>query len=144
MNRPFCCPEHCCTPVYQWKNSGLDITQFTAGQSFLCLGRMAKPVVFTYDEVIHANDLSTCMYSPLKGMIRFQENYNDWKGLVTAYTRALEKLDEEERGPVEPETAKDTDTRREPNAPTEGTGGVDQPQDLREQPAAAQPDSAQP
>lgn len=48
--------------------------------------------MFTYDGVEHANDLNSCHYSALKGVIRFQENKDDWENLLAAYTRALMRV----------------------------------------------------
>lgn len=95
MNKPWICPEPCCCPVYQAKDSDYsDITISESGHSFLCLGRMRSFIEFSYNRVLHQNYLSTCMYTPLKGLIRFQENKADWQLLKTSYERALEKLKE--------------------------------------------------
>lgn len=95
MNRPWICAEMSCCPIFQGKDSdNPDITIPSAGHSFICLGRMKKFIEFTYDGTLHQNYLSTCMYTPLKGLIRFQENKADWQLLKTVYERALEKLKE--------------------------------------------------
>lgn len=46
---------------------------------------MAEPVAFTYDGVEHVNDCNACHYTPLKGLIRWQENPTDWETLCTYY-----------------------------------------------------------
>jgi hypothetical protein len=53
---------------------------------------MAEPVEFVYDGKKHANDLNHCDYTPLKGVIRWQENEGDWRALAKMVERALEKL----------------------------------------------------
>lgn len=62
------------------------------GEMFLCFGRMPA-VEFVYDGVPHRNDLRTCTYTALKGVISYHENADDWRGIANAYTRALAKLD---------------------------------------------------
>lgn len=41
---------------------------------------------------VHTNDLSSCAYTPLKGVIRWQENEDDWTWLRIGYDRALTTL----------------------------------------------------
>jgi len=94
MNRPYNCPEHNCCPIFQAKDSNWDISTPKSGESFFCFGRMEKPTVFLYNGVEHKNNLSTCICTPLKGVIRFQENKNDWVWMKASYERALEKLKE--------------------------------------------------
>jgi hypothetical protein len=95
MKRPWICPEPCCCPIFQAKDSDYeDISVANSGQSFLCFGKLSKPIEFTYNGVNHKNDLGTCMYSALKGIIRYQENKADWEWLGKSYGRALEKLRE--------------------------------------------------
>ncbi len=86
--RPWCCPEPSCTPIYAYNLYAPAVP----AESFVCFGRMARPVEFTYDGVKHANDLNHCDYTPLKGIIRWQENEDDWRGVVKTFSRALEKL----------------------------------------------------
>ena len=50
---------------------------------------MEHPVSFTYDGVEHENNLNHCDYTPLKGMIRWQENADDWRYLIRRYQMAL-------------------------------------------------------
>ncbi len=92
--RPFCCPEPRCTPIYSYN---LYDRPPVTGESFICFGKMDKPVVFTYDGVEHINNLNHCDYTPLKGIIRWQENKEDWEGVVKVFKRALEKLKEREK-----------------------------------------------
>ena len=68
-----------------------DITVQEAGQSFTCWGKMEQPVTFIYDGVDHTNDLNCCHYTPLKGLIRWQENADDWDVLCTYYGMAAKK-----------------------------------------------------
>jgi hypothetical protein len=83
IGRPWCCPEPRCQPIHQIANEEL-----TPGESFSCFGR-APEVAFSYDGVEHFNDLRSCHYTPLKGLIAYQENANDWRMLAGAYSTAL-------------------------------------------------------
>lgn len=91
MTRPWCCPEPTCDPFAQFGES-MDLSIPEMGLSWWCLGRMAQPRTFTYDGVEHTNDLNDCHYSPLKGVIRWEENSADIGGLASAYTVAAKRL----------------------------------------------------
>ena len=93
FNRPWCCPEPRCTPVHQLGNEAVDLSRPTPGESFLCFGE-APEVVFIYDGVEHKNDLRSCSYTALKGVIANQENRDDWWLLARHYTAALSALKE--------------------------------------------------
>lgn len=86
--RPFCCPEPTCEPIYAYNLFAPPV----AGESFICFGRMSRPIEFVYDGKRHPNDLNHCDYTPLKGIIRWQETREDWQGVVKVFSRALEKL----------------------------------------------------
>lgn len=62
------------------------------GQSWFCFGQGDRETVFVYDGVEHTNDLNACTYTPLKGVIRFQENADDWFLMAHAYLMAMWKL----------------------------------------------------
>jgi hypothetical protein len=53
---------------------------------------MERPIKFTYDGNVHVNDLNHCEYTPLKGVIRWQENEDDWVAAQELYGIALRKL----------------------------------------------------
>ena len=59
---------------------------------------MCRPIEFTYDGEKHVNDLGTCFYTPLKGVIRFQMNKEDWVWLKVSAECALAKLGAWESG----------------------------------------------
>jgi hypothetical protein len=98
--RPAGCPEPRCMPVFQRPSPPFlvepgapdDRRQLPPGESMFCWGCMAAPVTFTYDGVEHTNDLSACVFTPLKGVIRFQENENDWWLMQTGYGLARRRL----------------------------------------------------
>lgn len=87
--RPWCCPDPRCTPLHQLANESL--AKPSPGESFICFGRMSE-VEFTYDGSEHKNDLRSCHYTPLKGLIANQENEDDWRMVGRAYLTALKEL----------------------------------------------------
>lgn len=88
--RPWCCPEPRCAPLHLLRD-GDARTGVEPGESFVCFGS-APEVAFTYDGVQHVNDLRSCHFSPLKGLVAFQENREDWEALKAGYWRALAAL----------------------------------------------------
>ena len=89
--RPWCCPEPRCTPVHTLQGAETPLSQATPGETFVCFG--SAPVVrFEYDGVEHVNDTRSCTYTPLKGVISYQENSDDWRALSGAYSRATTAL----------------------------------------------------
>ena len=91
--RPWLCPEPRCTPLVNLRDGDYaDITVPEPGESFYCWGVMERRVEFTYDGVTHPNDCNGCTYTPLKGLIRFQENEGDWDNLSTYYHLAVVQL----------------------------------------------------
>lgn len=93
--RPWCCPEPRCEPLH------VHAEVVAPGESFICFGKAPESVEFTYDGVTHANDLRSCHYTPLKGLIAYQENRDDWEGIRAGYWRALAALTTRVIPPVE-------------------------------------------
>lgn len=89
--RPWCCPEPRCFPVHQLSDNP-DLSRPSPGDSFSCWGRLGSEVSFVYDGVDHRNDLRSCHYTPLKGLVMWQENEDDWMLLRDAYGAALAAL----------------------------------------------------
>jgi len=92
MKRPWCCLEHRCKCLFKIPSDNSPV--LTPGKSILCAGMMKEAVEFEYDKEKHKNDLSLCIYTPLKGMIRFQTNESDWETLETVMSVARRKLKE--------------------------------------------------
>lgn len=92
LRRPWCCPEPKCRPVFQIKDTDWDLTAQRPGESFFCFGMLKEPVVFVYDGNEHKNDTRSCTFTPLKGLITFHENIDDWEWLSWGYKRAREKV----------------------------------------------------
>lgn len=92
MPRPWLCSEPRCLPLHNLRDGDYrDIRVPEPGQSWFCAGIMPHSIGFVYDDVAHQNDLRTCAYTPLKGVITWQENEGDWEGLAGFYMRALQK-----------------------------------------------------
>ena len=89
--RPWCCPEPRCTPLHALRGGEKPLSQPDPGESFHCFGK-APEVTFVYDGVEHVNDTRSCSYTPLKGVVSWQENADDWEALRSAYWRALNAL----------------------------------------------------
>jgi len=100
--RPWCCPEPRCRPLHQLKGGDKPLSVPDPGETFLCFGE-APQVTFIYDGVEHVNDVRSCTYTALKGVISFQENADDWLAIQDAYRlalRALWRLRGEDHDPV--------------------------------------------
>jgi hypothetical protein len=73
--RPSLCPEKCCKPFWNM----FPEEEIQKGYSGDCLGIMGD-VKFIYKEAEHINNWSHCIFTPLKGMIRYQINSGDaWR-----------------------------------------------------------------
>lgn len=92
--RPWCCPDPGnCTPIMQLRDGeARPLDEAQPGQSWFCWGAM-RETHFQYDGVTHENDLHSCTYTPLKGVVMFQENRADWEALAVFYDRAARALD---------------------------------------------------
>jgi hypothetical protein len=86
--RPWCCPEPRCTVLYHYNVWSPP----QPGESFACFGVMDRAVEFVYDGKRHKNDLNHCDYTPLKGVVRWQDNEDDWIALERMYAMARRKL----------------------------------------------------
>jgi len=71
-NRPHWCFGDC-EPIF----SRYSRENFDKGASCFCYGQMTTEHIFTAKATEHINDLSHCLYTPLKGIIRFFLNEND-------------------------------------------------------------------
>ena len=93
MERPWCCPEPRCVPIYQVRDGGSQgLARPQPGESFNCWGRLPAEIVFDYDGVPHANALRSCGYTPLKGVVTWHENPEDWALLSHGYQTALDRV----------------------------------------------------
>lgn len=78
--RPKLCPEKDCTPFWNMIDQDRKDDYIGKGGSGDCVGILKDPVTFIYKETTHTNNMSHCIFTPLKGMIRFQINMDDaWR-----------------------------------------------------------------
>ena len=77
--RPRLCVENECQPLCNMMDQTPD-DYIEKGGSGDCIGFLDPPVTFIYKETTHTNNLSHCVFTPLKGMIRYQINAGDaWR-----------------------------------------------------------------
>ena len=88
MNRPTICFDKDCEIIIT------DFTEasFDQGFSFVCYGKMKKKHLFIERETKHENDISRCVYTPLKGMIRFFECFEDLCSDIALQIIVMDKL----------------------------------------------------
>lgn len=92
-----CRPHYCIDPgrcEVLWSNYTTET--FDRGESINCYGRMAEQHVFVAGETTHKNDLSRCLYTPLKGVIRYLECKADLEIDVIANNKVLDTIDPQE------------------------------------------------
>lgn len=90
--RPAMCPDPTgCTPLIHPTTDPDNMGPGFAERGFavFCWGRLAEPLVWTFDDVEHVETLSTCQSSPLKGVVRWLENESDWSALIRGYRAAI-------------------------------------------------------
>lgn len=93
LNRPWCCPEPRCLPLWQVRDSSSEpLAKPQPGQSWACWGRLGRTVEFEYDGVMHANDLRSCFYTALKGVVSWHETADDWMLMEDGYHMAAARL----------------------------------------------------
>ena len=86
---PFCPDRSGCSPLLHPLTDGDNMALNKPGYAVFCWGRLAKPLTWTFDGIEHAETLSTCQSSPLKGNIRWLENESDWSALARVYPYAI-------------------------------------------------------
>lgn len=95
--RPKLCPcPRTCDPIWNGmvsdpriKDEEADMSQGYSGE---CIGKMKEPIAFIYGGAEHRNDCNRCVFTPLKGIIRFQENWEDLGSSILLMEHALEIL----------------------------------------------------
>lgn len=95
--RPKLCPcKRTCSPI--WNSMAVDSrikdeeADMNQGYSGECIGRMEPPVEFIYGGNLHRNEINHCHFTPLKGIIRYQECADDLWGSLILISRALDVL----------------------------------------------------
>jgi len=64
------------------------------GHSFSCFGKIKRPIKFIHGggATEHLNDYSFCIYTPLKGIIRFFINADDAWADIIGLTKILDEV----------------------------------------------------
>lgn len=96
--RPRMCPEKKCYPLFQIPTPPKDqvdsgVKDDPPGESWHCFGCLGEKIDFEYEGEKHENDLRSCCYTPLKGLIAWHENREDWEAMERAYMMALRRID---------------------------------------------------
>lgn len=82
--RPPLCPcKETCTPIYNGiaNDDRLKTGDLNEGYSGDCMGR-SIPLEYMVGGNLHRNDMNHCIFTPLKGVIRFQINEGDVESMV--------------------------------------------------------------
>lgn len=91
---PFCPDPKGCAPLIHPQTDSDNMALDNPAYAVHCFGGLSEPLVWTMRGVEHVEDLSTCSYSPLKGVIRWLENVSDWAALLRAYRAAIPAANE--------------------------------------------------
>ena len=94
-NRPHLCPcKETCQPIYNALafDDRVQTGDLNEGYSGDCIGR-SEPLEYTIGGQKHINDLNHCIFTPLKGIIRFQVNKDDLHLMSNMCRAVLAKVD---------------------------------------------------
>lgn len=85
-DRPNICPDKKC----QVLASTFDSHNFRLGYSFHCVGELPEPLTVRWRDSVHCNGHSLCIYTPLKGIIRFLMAIEDFESIGSDLKKAVE------------------------------------------------------
>lgn len=85
-NRPKTCFDPNCKIL--WSNYNKEAIE--EGFSFDCFGKMQHPHLFTAEKCEHVNEYSHCIFTPLKGHIRFFINEDDAWAMYQGCARVMD------------------------------------------------------
>ena len=89
--RPVLCPcPSSCQPIYS--ASDLQQRDMAEGHSGDCWGKMAEEILFQVGGIEHRNDLNHCIFTTLKGILRYQENEGDLESCINAANHVLQEI----------------------------------------------------
>lgn len=94
-NRPPLCPcKDTCAPI--WNGMAFDERVKTGdlneGYSGDCIGQ-SDPLIYIVGGESHLNDMNHCIFTPLKGIIRFQINKEDVEGILQMSRAVLAEIE---------------------------------------------------
>jgi len=84
---PFCYDKKCKVIYSTYKSE-----DFKDGYSFSCYGKLPKTHIFIEKKAKHINNFSCCIYTPLKGMIRFFMCEDDLWGEAQALIGVMNRI----------------------------------------------------
>ena len=83
--RPNICPDLACQAL----ESTFDPLNFKLGYSFHCVGILPEAHTVQWRDSVHCNSHSLCIYTPLKGIIRFLMTVEDFESISSDLKRAV-------------------------------------------------------
>jgi hypothetical protein len=90
--RPHFCPfPVTCQPVIRPLTDSDNRTLDNPSFAVTCFGD-TEPLIWVFNDVEHREDLRSCHYSPLKGVVTWHENLEDWDVLAATYRMAAEAV----------------------------------------------------
>lgn len=85
FTRPHLCLDQSCFMLFtSYRREGFD-----EGLSFECWGRLAETHEFQHKETTHRNTHGHCIFTPLKGMIRFFLGVEDAQADIDGYRTVI-------------------------------------------------------
>ena len=94
--RPPLCPcSKTCTPLVNALalDDRMTAGDLNEGYSGDCIGKMAEGITYIVGGQEHPNDLNHCIFTPLKGIVRFMINQGDIEALRMMCESVLAKID---------------------------------------------------
>lgn len=91
QTRPILCPcSQSCQPLYNSlaDDDRVKVGDLNEGYSGDCIGK-GDQSVYVVGGQTHTNDMNHCVFTPLKGVIRFQINRDDVAGMLHMATAVL-------------------------------------------------------
>ena len=94
-SRPPLCPcKETCSPLWNGlaDDSRLKTGDLNEGYSGDCVGK-SKPLEYVVGGQVHINDMNQCIFTPLKGVIRFQIEKGDIEAMLMMCKAVLHEID---------------------------------------------------
>lgn len=93
--RPLLCPcPVSCTPIRNEfiREDDSQVQDLTEGISGECYGRASQTREFIVGGIHHKNTLNHCIFTPLKGVLQFQECEGDLESYIMLANRVLQEI----------------------------------------------------
>ncbi|UZE92536.1 MAG: hypothetical protein IB616_01625 [Methanosarcinales archaeon] len=92
-DKPSFCTEANCECIW---HTLFEPDDWKDGYSFECIGRMKEPVEFKYKKAVHVNTHYHCIWTPLKGWVKFDVTIEDIWYSARVITNFLKSEDPKE------------------------------------------------